>query len=62
MDKLRELSQIIDPILKEYADLPYHYGDLKHKLIVSDDLKITTKNISNRKLITNFDLDSYNLG
>ncbi len=38
MDKLRKLSQIIYPILKEYADLPYRYGDLKHKLIMSDDL------------------------
>lgn len=39
MDKLTELYQIIYPILKEYADLKYYYGDLKHKLIVSNDLK-----------------------
>ena len=39
MDKLNKFYEIIYPILKEYADLPYHYGDLKHKLIVSNDLK-----------------------
>ena len=39
MDKLMDYYNIIYPILKEYADLPYHYGDLEHKLIVSDDKK-----------------------
>jgi XisI protein len=37
MDNLNSLYQIIYPILKEYADLPYHYGDLKHQLIVGED-------------------------
>lgn len=37
MDTLVNYHQIIYPILKEYADLPYRYGDLKHELIVSED-------------------------
>jgi len=37
MDKLNQWHKIIYKILKYYADLPYSYGDLKHKLIVSDD-------------------------
>lgn len=39
MDKLTDLYNIIYPILKEYADIPYYYGDLKHKLIISDNYK-----------------------
>jgi XisI protein len=39
MDKLKAYYEIIYPILKEYADLPYRYGDLKHHLIVGDDLR-----------------------
>lgn len=39
MVQLTRFYQIIYPILKEYADLPYHYGDLKHKLIISNDKK-----------------------
>lgn len=37
MDKLAQLYDIIYPILKEYADLPYHNPNLKHKLIISSD-------------------------
>ena len=37
MDTANKLGEIIYPILKEYADLPYAFGDLKHYLIVSDD-------------------------
>ena len=39
MDKLTNFSEIIYPILKEYADIPYRYQNLKHKLIISDDKK-----------------------
>jgi hypothetical protein len=39
VDNLTLFYNIIYPILKEYADLPYRYGDLKHKLIISNDLK-----------------------
>lgn len=39
MDNLTLFYNIIYPILKEYADFPYRYGDLKHQLIVSNDLK-----------------------
>ncbi|MEA5533356.1 XisI protein [Crocosphaera sp. XPORK-15E] len=39
MDKLTQFYEIIYPILKEYADLPYRYQNLKHKLIISNDHK-----------------------
>ncbi len=39
MDRLTELYNIIYPILKEYADLPYADRNLKHKLVISDDHK-----------------------
>ena len=39
MDKLTNFYKIIYPILKEYADIPYSYQNLKHKLIISDDKK-----------------------
>jgi len=39
MDKLTNYYQLIYPILKEYADLPYYDPNLKHKLIISDDKK-----------------------
>ncbi len=39
MDKLTHFYKIIYPILKEYADIPYRYEDLEHKLIISDDHK-----------------------
>ncbi|MGB5969224.1 MAG: XisI protein [Spirulinaceae cyanobacterium] len=37
MDQLTKLYEIIYPIIKGYADLPYHDRNLKHKLIVSDN-------------------------
>lgn len=39
MDKLTNFHAIIYPILKEYAEIPYRYQNLKHKLIISDDYK-----------------------
>ena len=39
MDKLKEFYNVIYPILKEYADLPYYDRNLQHKLIISDDQK-----------------------
>ncbi len=39
MDKLTSFYNIIYPILKEYADIPYRYQDREHKLVVSDDKK-----------------------
>jgi len=37
MDSITKYYQIIYPILKEYADLPYRYGEVKRHLIVSED-------------------------
>ena len=37
MDSITKYYQIIYPILKEYADLPYRYGKVKRHLIVSED-------------------------
>ena len=39
MDKLNHFYNIIAPILKEYAALPYSCQNLKHKLVISDDKK-----------------------
>lgn len=39
MDKLNQFYQIIYPIIKEYADLPYYDKNLQHKLVISDDKK-----------------------
>ncbi|MGK7929053.1 MAG: XisI protein [Spirulina sp.] len=39
MDTMNNFYEIIYPILKEYADITYCYGDIKHHLIVSDDKK-----------------------
>jgi len=39
MDQLTAWQEIISQILKYYADLPYSHGDLKHKLIISEDKK-----------------------
>ncbi|MBL1208383.1 XisI protein [Geminocystis sp. GBBB08] len=39
MDKLTEFYNIIYPIIKEYADLPYYDKNLQHKLVISDDHK-----------------------
>jgi hypothetical protein len=37
MDSVTEYYQIIYPILKEYADLPYRYREIQRRLIVSED-------------------------
>ncbi len=37
MDSITKYYQIIYAILKEYADLPYRYGEVKRRLIVSED-------------------------
>lgn len=37
LEKMREYHQIIKNILTEYANIPYHYGDLKQELIISED-------------------------
>ncbi len=37
MDKLTQFYQIIYPILKEYAEFKYRYGDVRRHLVVSDD-------------------------
>lgn len=37
MDKLANYRKIIEKILREYAAIPYHYGDLKSELIISKD-------------------------
>lgn len=39
MDKLTHFYNIIYPIIKEYADLPYYDKNLQHKLVISDDKK-----------------------
>ncbi len=39
MDKLTDFYKIIYPILSEYAEIPYRYQNLEHKLIISDDKK-----------------------
>ncbi len=39
MDTLNHYHHIISEILKEYASLPYAYGDLKRKLIIGEDHK-----------------------
>ena len=38
MDILEKYRQIIKKILTEYAAIPYAYGDLEIKLIISQDL------------------------
>ncbi len=35
MDKLIKYRQIIEQILTEYAAIPYSYGELEYKLIIS---------------------------
>lgn len=37
MDRITQYRQIIEKVLGDYAAIPYHYGDLKAKLIVSRD-------------------------
>jgi hypothetical protein len=37
MDSVTQYHQIIYPILKEYAELPYRYGEVTRHLIVSED-------------------------
>ena len=37
MDKLTQFYNLIYPILKEYAALPYYDKNLQHKLVISDD-------------------------
>ncbi|MDJ0800162.1 MAG: XisI protein [Calothrix sp. MO_167.B12] len=38
MDNIKKYRQIIQRILTEYASIPYTYGELKTKLIISQDL------------------------
>ena len=37
MKTLKKYRQQIQEILAEYLAIPYHYGELKQELIVSDD-------------------------
>ena len=37
MDKLANYRQIIKKVLTEYSEIPYKYGDIVSKLIISDD-------------------------
>ena len=37
MDKLTKYRQIIQKILTEYGAIPYSYGDLEYKLMISQD-------------------------
>lgn len=37
MDSITNYDEIIYPILKEYANLPYPYGKVKRHLIFSED-------------------------
>ncbi|MDY7024497.1 MAG: XisI protein [Cyanobacteriota bacterium] len=37
MDSINEYYKIIYPILKEYTEIPYAYGDLQCRLIVSEE-------------------------
>lgn len=37
MDKLETYRQILQKILTDYAEIPYAYGELNSKLIVSQD-------------------------
>ena len=38
MDIIEKYRQIIHKVLREYASIPYTYGELKTKLIISQDL------------------------
>ena len=37
MDKLTQYRHLIQKLLTEYAAIPYSYGDLEYKLIISQD-------------------------
>ena len=39
MDRLNGYQQIIQKVLTEYAEIPYHYRELKTELIISKDDK-----------------------
>ncbi|MGF1522288.1 MAG: XisI protein [Leptolyngbyaceae cyanobacterium] len=37
MDRLKHYGNILEKILREHAEIPYRYGDVKTSLIVSED-------------------------
>ncbi|MBZ8181812.1 XisI protein [Oscillatoria salina] len=37
MDRLNEHRQIIESVLREYYNIPYSYGDLERRFIISKD-------------------------
>ena len=43
MDTLTNYRQIIEKILKEYAALPYAYGELERELIIDKSEKLIDK-------------------